>query len=305
MNRQLIIFLALFLLLVACQNGDKDYDATGIFEATEITVSAEQAGTLLHFPAEEGDPVGNGQQVALIDTTQLYLQYLQLGATRSVYASQRPETQKQIAALRQQIDKAQKERERFARLVSEGAANRKQVDDLESQVLVLQKELDARLSSLGNSTRSLTEQMNTAELQRMQVADLLDKCHVRSPVKGTILAKYSEAGEYAVPGKPLFKVADLETMYLRAYITSSQLQKVNVGDSVRVYADYGGGDRKTYAGQITWISSQAEFTPKTILTEEERADLVYAVKIRVRNDGAIKIGMYGEVQLNASDDESR
>ncbi len=295
-NKTLLIMTAL-TSLSSCGEKEKLYDATGVFEATEITVSAEQNGTLLQFDVNEGERVGHDQQVGLIDTVQLYLKARQIGATKLVYASQRPDMAKQVAATRQQLAKAQEEYNRFTELVKEGAANRKSLDDARSQVQVLKRQLEAQLSSLSTSTNSLNAQMNTTDVQKLQVADQLRKCHIRTPVAGTVLEKYAERGEYATTGKPLFKIADIDNMYLRAYLTSAQLKNVKIGQRVKVYADYGDKEKKEYQGKITWISSKAEFTPKTILTEDERANLVYAVKIAVKNDGYIKIGMYGEVKL--------
>ena len=285
------------MALAACTGSEKEYDATGTFEATEVTVSAEQNGRLLSFDINEGDRVSIGQQVALIDTTQLYLKARQVGATKLVYASQRPDVAKQMAAVQQQLAKARLEQQRFAGLVKDGAANRKMLEDAESQVKVLERQLAALQSSLNTSTQSLNAQMGTADIQRLQVADELRKCHVTAPITGTVLDKYMERGEFAAIGKPLFKVADTDNMFLRAYVTTAQLKNLKIGQAVKVYADYGGGEHKEYAGKVTWISAKSEFTPKTILTDDERADLVYAVKIAVKNDGGIKIGMYGEVKL--------
>ena len=284
-------------VLASCGGNEKEYDATGTFEATEVTVSAEQNGRILTFDINEGDRVSIGQEVALIDTTQLFLKARQVGATKMVYASQRPDISKQLAAVQQQLTKARQEQQRFAGLVKDGAANRKLLEDAESQVKVLERQLEALLSSLNTSTSSLNAQMGTADVQRLQVADELRKCHVAAPITGTVLDKYMERGEFATVGKPLFKLADTDNMYLRAYVTTAQLKQVKTGVTVKVYADYGNGERKEYDGKVTWISQKSEFTPKTILTDDERADLVYAVKIAVKNDGYIKIGMYGEVKL--------
>lgn len=285
------------LSLASCGDQEKEYDATGTFEATEVTVSAEQNGKLLLFDVNEGDKIDRGKQVGLIDTVQLYLKARQIGATRLVYASQRPDMAKQVAATRQQLAKAREEYDRFAGLVKEGAANRKNLDDARSQVKVLERQLEAQLSSLSTSTNSLNAQMGTADVEKLQVADQLSKCHISAPIAGTVLEKYAEQGEYAMVGKPLFKMADIDHIYLRAYITSAQLKNVKIGQAVRVFADYGNNEKKEYSGKVTWISSKSEFTPKTILTDDERADLVYAIKIAVKNDGYIKIGMYGEVKL--------
>lgn len=292
-----VIIFAAAAILVSCGNKEKEYDATGTFEATEVTVSAEQTGKLLQFDITEGDQVQAGRQVGLIDTVQWYLKARQIGATKMVYASQRPETQKQIAALQQQIVKARQEVNRYAQLVSEGAANRKMLDDAKSQLAVLQRQLTAQSSSLNTSTKSISAQMGTADVEKLQIIDQLSKCHISSPITGTVLEKYAEQGEFAAVGKPLLKVADINHMYLRAYITSDQLRKVKIGQKVKVFSDYGNGDRKEYQGTVTWISNKSEFTPKTILTDDERADLVYAIKIAVTNDSYIKIGMYGEMKF--------
>jgi len=297
MKKIMICTAALTLLVSSCGTSDKEFDATGIFEATEVTVSAEATGRLMTFDVTEGSRVNADRQVGLIDTIQLQLKAEQVGATRESFANQRPNVQAQVAATRQQLVKAQLERTRTAALLKDGAATRKQMDDADNAVRVLKSQLEAQVSMLNNSTRSLNSQMSGADIQRYQVLDQLKKCHITSPITGTILEKYAERGEFAVIGKPLFKVADVDQMYLRAYITSAQLAKVKVGQRVKVFSDYGTDTRKSYDGTVTWISSRAEFTPKTILTDDERADLVYAVKIAVKNDGYIKIGMYGEVKL--------
>ena len=283
--------------LASCGDKKGTYDATGTFEATEVTVAAEQNGKLVSLYINEGDRVSAGKQVALTDTVQLYLKARQIGATRLVYASQRPDTGKQVAATRQQLAKAREEYQRFAALVKDGAANRKALDDARSQVQVLQRQLEAQLSALGTSTNSLNAQMGTTDVEKLLVADQLKKCHVVSPISGTVIEKYMEQGEFATVGRPICKVADLDHMYLRAYITSAQLRQVRIGQQVKVFADYGNGQRKEYPGKVTWISPKSEFTPKTILTDDERADLVYAVKIAVKNDGYVKIGMYGEAKF--------
>ena len=284
-------------VLTACNSGDKEYDATGTFEATETTVAAEQAGTLLTFSLEEGDNIEAGTEVGLIDTTQLWLKISQTEASKAVYQSQKPDQEKQIAATRQQLAKARTEQQRYKELVADGAAPSKMLDDASNQVQVLQRQLDAQVSALQTSTNALSRQMDAADVQVRQLRDQLLKCHIKSPVSGTVLEKYVERGEYVTPGKPLFKIGDVRHMYLRAYITSAQLKNVKTGQKVKVFADYGGGQKKEYVGTVTWISSRSEFTPKTILTDDERADLVYAVKIAVRNDGYVKIGMYGEVRF--------
>lgn len=281
----------------SCGEKEKEYDATGTFEATETTVYAEQSGALLAFNVNEGDKIALGEEVGIVDTTQIWLKIRQLGATKDVYASQKPDMQKQIAATRQQLVKAQQEQRRYKELVADGAAPTKMLDDANSQVNVLQRQLEAQISSLSTTTRSLEKQIAATNVQVSQLVDQLRKCHVISPIHGTVLDKYVERGEFVTIGKPLFKLADTENMFIRAYITSAQLQNVKVGQKVTVFADYGDNQKKSYEGKVAWISNRSEFTPKTILTDDERADLVYAVKIAIKNDGYIKIGMYGEVKL--------
>ena len=293
---------ALAAVLVSCSSGEKDYDATGTFEATEVTVSAEQNGRLLKFDAAEGTRIEAGREVGLIDTMQLHLKALQIGGVKQVYASQRPDTQKQVAATREQLRKAEQELERFSGLYADGAANRKAVDDARSQVEVLRKQLAAQESQLSVSTNSLAAQMSATDIERLQVEDQLRKCHVATPIGGTVLEKYAEQGEFVSVGKPLFKIADVQNMYLRAYVTTAQLRNIAIGKKVTIVPDYGtaadGTAQQEYAGMVSWISEKSEFTPKTILTDDERADLVYAVKIAVKNtDGRLKIGMYGRVKF--------
>ncbi len=297
-SKQYVFSIALAsLFLTSCGGETKNYDATGVFEATEVTVSAEQNGKLMEFSVNEGDRIAKGSQVGLIDTTQLALQLRQIGATKQVYAAQRPDRAKQVAATREQLAKAREEYARASRLVTDGAAGTKTLDDARSQVQVLERQLEAQLSALNTSTNSLNAQMGTADTQRLIVADQLRKCRICSPIGGTVLVKYAEQGEFATVGKPLFKVANTDCVYLRAYVTSHQLGSVRLGQAAKVYADYGNNERKEYAGRVTWISQEAEFTPKTVLTDDERADLVYAVKVAVKNDGYVKTGMYGEVKF--------
>lgn len=291
------IGIALAIALTGCRNSAEDFDATGTFEATEVIVSAEAAGKLIHFRADEGTKLTCGEEAGLIDTVQLHLQKLQLLANQKSVDKQRPDIGKQIAATRQQIAKAEQEKARVERLLQSNAANRKQLDDWNAEIALLNKQLEAQLSTLQNSTASLNEQSASVAIQVAQVEDKLQKSRIVSPISGTVLAKYAEAGELASVGKPLFKIADVENMYLRAYITSKQLAEIKLGQQVTLYADFGDGERKPFEGTITWISDKAEFTPKTILTDDERANQVYAVKISFRNDGTAKIGMYGEVKF--------
>ena len=297
MRKKIWLLAASAFLLAACGNKEKEYDATGTFEATETTVSAQQTGSLVRFVLNEGDQVEASSEVGLVDTTQLRLKIEQLRATKEVYASQKPDMQRQIAATRQQLAKAQQEQRRYTELVNDGAAPSKMLDDARSQVRVLQKQLEAQISTLNTSTQSLSKQMAATDVQVSQLRDELRKCHITAPIGGTVLEKYVEQGEFVALGKPLFKIADTANMFMRAYVTTAQLQHIKVGQKVKVFADYGSGQKKEYEGTVSWISNKSEFTPKTILTDDERADLVYAVKVAVKNDGYIEIGMYGEVKL--------
>ena len=295
--KKFIAMASAALILAACGKSEKEYDATGTFEATETTISAEQNGTLLTFVLNEGDEIEAGSEVGLIDTTQTWLKLQQAQATQAVYQSQKPDIEKQTSATRQQLAKAQAEQQRYKELVADGAAPSKMLDDVTNQVQVLQRQLAAQLSSLSTSTNALSKQMAATEVQIDQLRDQLRKCHITAPLKGVVLEKYAERGEFVAVGKPLFKMADMEEVYIRAYVTSAQLQDIRTGQQVKVFADYGNGQKKEYDGVVSWISSRSEFTPKTILTDDERADLVYALKVRVKNDGYIKIGMYGEVKF--------
>ena len=294
--KRIFICCTLPLLAAACgRNGD--FDATGTFEATEVVVSAEAAGRILRFDAEEGNRLEAGRQVGAIDTVQLYLQKLQLERQRASVVSNRPDIAKQVASLREQIAKQQTERRRVENLLRDGAATTKQLDDIDAQIKVLDGQLEAQLSTLRNNAASIDENSSSIELQIARIEDQLAKCRIASPVAGTVLAKYSEAGELASVGRPLMKVADLDRIYLRAYFTSDQLAALKLGQEVTVTADFGGDSRIDYPGRIVWIASESEFTPKTIQTRDSRANLVYAVKIAVENDGRLKCGLYGEVQL--------
>ena len=297
-SRNLLGLCSLLALFSACGNGAPKQDATGTFETTEVLVSAEASGRLLYFDIEEGMLLKAGEEVGVVDTVQLYLKKLQLEASIKSVEKQRPDILKQVAATKEQISAAGRERNRVANLLKVGAANQKQLDDAEDQLEVLRKQLVAQNSTLSNSHQSLTWQSSSVGIQVAQVEDQLKKCHITSPITGTVLAKYAEAGELTAMGTPLFKVADTEQMYLRAYITSEQLSQVKLGQKVTVFSDYGTDEHKQYPGVVTWISDTSEFTPKTILTKNERANLVYAVKIAVHNDGLLKIGMYGGVEFN-------
>ena len=292
------VLLCALLALSSCGNNQNAFDATGTFEATEVTVSSEASGKILSFDISEGQEVIAGSNIGIIDTVQLYLSKMQLLQSMSSVKSNRPDISKQIAAFKEQIAKQQTERTRVENLLKAEAATQKQLDDINSAIVVLERQLAAMQSSLQNNASSIDAQSSAIEIQIAQIEDKLSKCIITSPVTGTILAKYAEAGELAVPGKPLFKVADTKRLNLRAYLTLSQLKDVKLGQNVTVYADFGGDNRREYTGTLTWISEKSEFTPKSIQTKDDRENLVYAVKIAIQNDGYVKIGMYGELIIN-------
>jgi HlyD family secretion protein len=294
---QTLILVSNLLFLISCGKKDVIYDASGIFEATEIMVSSEGTGKIIRFDIVEGQHVKTNELLGQIDTVQLSLKKLQLMATIKAMQSRRPEVQKQIAAIQQQISTSKSELLRFEKLVKANAANQKQLDDLNAQVAVLEKQVAAQKSSLEIANRGISEDVSTLEIQVAQIDDLLQKCRICSPIEGTILLKYAEAGELANTGRALCKVADMENLYLRTYLTSDQLSQVKLGQIVSLFADFG-SNSKEYSGTIIWISDKSEFTPKTIQTKNERANLVYAVKISVKNDGYLKLGMYGQVKFN-------
>ncbi len=287
----------LVLLAASCVEGNKAYDASGVFESTEVTVSAEGNGKILSLDLQEGDRLEAGQIVGCIDTVQLHLSEIQLEASRRAVGSGRLDISRQIAALESQIGKQRQELDRFTKLEKAGASNRKQVEDIQAQIETLERQLAAQEESLNSSNRNVSGQADALEAQIEQIRDRIRKCVITSPVAGTVLAKYSEAGEFAALGRALFKVADIDNIRLRAYITADQLTALKLGQQVRVFADQGSSGRKEYAGTLIWISDKAEFTPKTIQTRDERANLVYAVKIAVENDGLIKLGMYGDIKF--------
>ena len=294
---QYICGVAIGLVLGACTSQEEQYDASGIFETTEVIVSAKGTGELQSFQVEEGQAVRQGEVLGWIDTLQLSLKDRQLAASLLATESKRLDEKRQVAHLRQQIEHLQREKERFTALLNAKATTAKQVDDIDYQIKVLQNQLVATQEQINSSNSSLSRQSESIQAQRTQMEDQIRNAMISSPITGTVLTKYAEQGEFAVPGKALFKVADVSQMKLRAYITADQLTQLQIGQAVAVYADRGTTDRKRYAGRVVWIADKAEFTPKTIQTRNERANLVYAVKIAVENDGFIKRGMYGEVRF--------
>jgi len=296
-----LIFLSAMLVLMitpSCNLSDDSSEASGVFESTEVMVAAENTGKIMQFSIEEGQEIKLGDVTAIIDSTQLYLKKQQLKAAARAIQSKQPDTKKQLAALEQQHNTALKEKKRVENLVKAEAVNQKQLDDVNAQIAMLEKQITALKSTLETTLASMQNEEEAMRIQIAQVEDQLKKCSVTSPVDGTVLVKYAQQGEITTIGKPLFKIADTRKMILRVYVTSSQLSSVKTGQKVKVLADSGSEAYKNYEGVITWISSKSEFTPKTIQTRDERANLVYAVKVLVQNDGFLKIGMYGQLSFH-------
>lgn len=296
--KQFIVVSAIICGLTACNGNKEAFDATGAFEATEVLVSSEANGKIMELKLEEGDKLEAGAILGYVDSTQLYLRKMQLTAGLRSVDIRKPDIRKQIASLEQQIATARSEQQRMENLVKAKAGNQKQVDDIVNNIKFLQKQLDAQYSTLNKTSGSADAEAESMLYQIMQLDDQLQKSRIVNPQTGTVLVKYAEPGEVTAAGKPLYKIAETELLYLRAYITADQLTELKLGQSVRVFADYGDNDRRDYPGTITWISDKSEFTPKGIQTKDERANLVYAIKIAVKNDGYLKIGQYGETLFN-------
>jgi HlyD family secretion protein len=287
----------LLILLPACGRGSGNFDAEGTFEATEVLVSSEATGRILQLNIQEGQVLKAGQVIGNIERLQLSLQRRQLLANIDNAESRRPNEKIQIAPLEEELAKAKFDRERIERQLKDGVATQKQMDDINAQVDLLERQLAAQKTSIDSANQGISDEIASLKLQIKQLDDQLEKCRIISPINGTVLVKYAEEGELATQGKALFKIADLNTMYLRAYIIASQLSQIKIGQSVKVFADFGKSSYREYPGKVTWVSGKSEFTPKAILTKDERDNLVYAVKIAVSNDGYLKIGMYGRLKI--------
>lgn len=295
--RNAIWLATLPIAFLSCSNGENQFDATGNFEADEVVVAAEAAGKIQKLDIDEGMTLKKGQVVGIVDTTQLYLRKKQLLYSIKAVMARQPDAATQLATIQEQITTTKREKERFEKLLKDDAATQKQVDDLTAQLTLLQKQYAATQSTLSTTTQSLRSETLPLTVQVEQLQDQITKSIISNPVEGTVLVKYAEQDEVTAPGKALYKVADLSTITLRAYISGSQLPAIKLGQKVNVLVDDSSQGYKTYEGDVAWISDKAEFTPKTIQTKDERANLVYAIKVSVKNDGFLKIGMYGEIKF--------
>lgn len=292
-----IAFILAAALLFGCSNGNGDFDATGTFESEEIIVSSEAMGKLVMLQVEEGMQLKQNQIVGVVDTTQLHLKKKQLLSTIKAVLSKQPDISAQLAALQKQIETTEVEKKRIENLVKLDAATTKQLDDINSQLEVLNKQYTAAKSSLTITKQGIQSETLPLIAQVEQIEDQIKKSIIKNPIDGTVLTRYAKQDEITSNGKALYKIANLSNMTLHAYVDGDQLGQIKLEQKVKVYVDKGEGDQKEMSGEIYWVSSKAEFTPKTIQTKDERANLVYAIKVKVINDGYLKIGMYGEVKF--------
>ena len=302
MKSAFLFYIGLGIMLFsACSDKDEDFDASGSFEATEVIVSSEASGKIERLSIIEGQHLEKGEQVGLIDSTQLYLQKINLLTNAKGVRAQRPDITAQTASIKEKIITLEKEKQRTTNLIKANAATQKQLDDINGQIEILQKQLSALESTLRKSSQNISAQSSSMDIQIEQIKDRLQKSIITSPITGTVLTKFAEEGELANMGTPLFKIADIDNMILRVYVTNDQLSNIKLNDKINVFVDktdQGNENKKMYEGAVIWISDKSEFTPKTIQTKNERANLVYAMKVSVKNDGYLKIGMYGEVRFN-------
>ncbi len=294
-NARNVLIMISLVWLSACKNNNNLSDAYGNFEAIQVTVSAESAGRIHNFEIEEGSQPDSGLIVARIDTTDLYLKKLQLLAQKNAVSVKRSSVASQVEVQQQQKANLLVEKNRITKLIADKAATPKQLDDLNGAIELV----DKQVASINTQNTGIAEEMEIIDRQIAQVNESIRKCYIRNPVKGTVLSKYAEAGEFAAPGRALYKIADLSVMELKVYVSGTQLPVIKQGQQVEVLIDADKKTNRKLSGVISWISPRAEFTPKIIQTKEERVNLVYGVKIRVPNDGSLKIAMPAEVNFTA------
>ena len=294
---RLAIFPLLLIIFFGCGNGNGKFDASGTFESEEVIVSSEAMGKLVMLNVEEGMQLKQNQLVGVVDTLQLYLKKKQLEATIKAVLSKQPDIAAQLAIIEEQIKTASTEKRRIENLINSNAAATKILDDIDAQLELLDRQYQATKSNLSITKQGLQNETYPLLAQIEQIEDQINKSKIKNPVDGTVLTRYAKQNEITTNAKALYKIADLSTMTLRAYINGDQLGGIKLGQKVKVFVDKGNEEQKEMNGEIYWVSSKAEFTPKTIQSKDERANLVYAIKVRVNNDGYLKIGMYGEVRF--------
>ncbi len=298
-----LFLLSAALFLIACQENGGTSDAYGNFEAQEVIVSAEGNGQLLRLEVEEGQELQASQQVGLVDTTQLHLKRQQLRASIQAVTGKTQEVQPQVDVLLEQKQNLQREEKRLKALIAANAATPKQLDDIQGQIEVVDKQIAAALSQNKTANRGILAEIAPLQAQIDQIDDQIRRCYINNPIDGTVLLKLAEPHEMAAMGKPLYTIAKMDELELRAYISGAQLPRIQLGQEVEVLIDEDEENNRSLSGTVSWISGKAEFTPKTIQTKEERVNLVYAFKVKVKNDGSLKIGMPGEVVLGERERE--
>jgi len=309
MNKLIVTGITVAVIVTACNRNAPKFNASGTFEVDEVIVSAEQNGKLLSFNVAEGQAIPAQQVVGIIDAENLSLQKEQIQASIEALHDKTADVRPQVKLLQEQLDVQQSqlnnmlhERTRIENLLKQDAATGKQLDDMNSQIEVLQRQMDVtrqqinvQMTNTSTQNRTVLSEKKPLEKRVAQLSDQINKAQIINPVGGTVITKYAEPGEVTSAGKALYKIANLDTLTLRAYITGTQLPQIKLNQQVKVMIDSSANAYREYPGIITWVSDKAEFTPKTIQTKEERANLVYAIKVKVKNDGYLKIGMYGEV----------
>ena len=285
------------LIFGSCSDRTREFDACGQINATEITVSAENNGRLTTLSLKEGDKLMKGEHVGTIDSLQTYLKKEELIKRKESTIIKKVDIKCQMEAQYAKLESLNTDLRRFQDLLAKDAGTQKQVDDLKSEIAILKGQIAAAEQNYRQNNDGIDREINTLDVQIAQTQDMLDKCRIKSPIDGTVLTKYAEEGELVTTGKPLFKIADMDDLYVKAYFTTEQLATLKLGDKVTIIPDDGTNSPRTYDGTIGWISDEAEFTPKNIQTKNERADLVYATKIYVENDGYLRLGMYAYVKI--------
>lgn len=288
---------AVLLTTVACHEREREFDACGQVDATEVVVSAENSGKIMWLNVDEGDRLEKGELVGYLDTVPTFLQKRELEERKVGAKTKVVDIERQLRAQYANLENLKTDYERYRTLLSKDAGTQKQVDDLAAQIKIAESDIAAQRQTYEKNNGNIRKEMDVYDVQVAQKADLLKKCYVTSPINGTVLTKYAEEGEMVTSGKSLFKIANLDDVFVRAYFSTKQLSDIKLGDKVKVVAEDGTDNPRTYEGVIRWISDEAEFTPKNIQTKDEQADLVYATKVAVKNDGFLRIGMYAYVLL--------
>ena len=281
----------------SCGNREREFDACGQIEATEVTISAENNGKILKLAISEGDILEKSQTVGYIDSIPVFLQKRELEERRKSLTTKIIDIEKQLAPQIANLENLEKDYQRYSTLLVKDATTQKQVDDIITQLNVTKRNIEAQKQTYEKSNANIAKEIDVFSVQIEQKEDLLRKCRIYSPVAGTVMTKYAEEGEMATTGKPIFKIANMNDVYVKAYFTTKQLSDIKLGDKVDVTIEDGSENPRHYEGKIRWISDEAEFTPKNIQTKDEQADMVYATKIALCNDGYIRIGMYAYVTL--------